>query len=211
MTGELVQGPAYRVETPRLRLRCWRPSDAPLLHDAIEQSLAHLRPWMAWATLEPLSREGRVERLRRFRGDFDLGEDYAYGVFSRDESRVLGGTGLHRRERDREQREIGYWIHRDHCGQGYATELSAALVRVAFEVEGLPQVQIRSDPDNAASLRIPRKLGFGEPVLEPQSFEMGDGTLRDTLVFTLRVGDFERSPARNLQIAAFDVLDEQIL
>jgi RimJ/RimL family protein N-acetyltransferase len=47
------QGPAYRIHTQRLVLRCWHPTDAPLLKAAIDASLEHLRPWLPWAQYEP--------------------------------------------------------------------------------------------------------------------------------------------------------------
>ena len=42
-------------------------------------------------------------------GPFDLGTDFVMGIFDRDESGVLGGTGLHKR-RGAHALEIGYWI-----------------------------------------------------------------------------------------------------
>ena len=68
--------PAYRINTPRLVLRCWDPADATLLSTAISESLDHLRPWMPWVQEEPQPIDARVNRLRRFRGDFDLDRDY---------------------------------------------------------------------------------------------------------------------------------------
>jgi hypothetical protein len=41
-----IPGPAYRIHTKRLIIRCWRPKDAPLLKLAIDESLDHLRQWM---------------------------------------------------------------------------------------------------------------------------------------------------------------------
>jgi hypothetical protein len=29
-------------------LRRWREQDAPVLHRVVQESMAHLRPWMAW-------------------------------------------------------------------------------------------------------------------------------------------------------------------
>src|SRR5439155_22043403 len=64
--------PPYRIETERLVIRCWEPQDAPLLKEAIDSSLDHLRPWMPWAREEPQSLAQKVELLRHFRGRFDL-------------------------------------------------------------------------------------------------------------------------------------------
>jgi RimJ/RimL family protein N-acetyltransferase len=90
-------GPAYRIHTDRLIIRCWQPQDAPLLQAAISQSIEHLRPWMPWIDSEPEDLQTKIERLRRFRGLFDLGQDFIYAIFNADETQVLGGTGLHTR------------------------------------------------------------------------------------------------------------------
>ena len=88
-------GPAYQIHTARMVLRCWEPVDAPLIAKALIESRDHLMPWMPWAANEPIELSQRVKWLRKFRGEFDLDQDYIYGVFTPDESRVIGGTGLH--------------------------------------------------------------------------------------------------------------------
>ena len=116
---------------------------------------------MPWAADEPKPVEEKAELLRFFRGRFDLGEDFVYGIFARDESEVVGGTGLHTRV-GAAALEIGYWIRASQVRKGYAREVAAALTRVAFRVCGVDRVEIRVDPGNAASLRVPRVLGFAE-------------------------------------------------
>src|SRR4051812_23359999 len=76
-------GPAYRIDTPRTSLRCFTPSDHTQLSRAIEESLVHLRPWLAWAAFEPIPVERRIEWLRTQRGQFDLDGDYGFGVFGK--------------------------------------------------------------------------------------------------------------------------------
>ncbi len=116
---------------------------------------------MPWARDEPTSVEEKAQLLRRFRGRFDLGQDFVYGIFDADEAEVVGGTGLHTRAGD-DALEIGYWIRDSRVGKGYATEVTAALTRVAFELCEVERVEIRVDPANTASLAIPRRLGYGE-------------------------------------------------
>lgn len=53
MTSPVPRGPAYRIHTQRLVVRCWEPRDAPLLKAVLDESLDHLRPWMPWAQNEP--------------------------------------------------------------------------------------------------------------------------------------------------------------
>ena len=144
----------YRIETPRLVLRCWEPDDAPLMKEAVDSSLEHLRPWMPWARFEPQSLDEKVQLAREFRGQFDLGEQYVYGIFEPDESRALGGSGLHPRGGDGSL-EIGYWIRADSIGQGLATEVAAVLTRVGFEHFGLDRVDLSCDPENERSSEHP--------------------------------------------------------
>ena len=54
-------GPAYRIVTPRLVIRCWDAGDAPRLKEAIDSSLDHLRSWLQWAAQEPESLEKKLE------------------------------------------------------------------------------------------------------------------------------------------------------
>lgn len=69
---------------------------------------------------------------------------------------------------DGEALELGYWIARDHWGQGYATEAGGAVVAIAAAL-GHAQLAASHFLDNPASGRVLRKLGF-EPTgkVEPR-------------------------------------------
>jgi RimJ/RimL family protein N-acetyltransferase len=196
------------VRTPRLALRCWSPADAPLLAEAIESSLEHLRPWMPWAAEEPKSLADRVRLLRTFRGEFDLGRNFVYAIFDPEETSVLGGTGLHPRADD-DSLEIGYWIRVDRVGGGLATEASAALTRVAFEVCAVDRVDIRCDPANAASRAVPRKLGFAEEATLRRRLAYPEP--RDLVVYSLFRDEYRSTPVANAELEAFDAAGERVL
>ncbi len=205
-----MPGPAYRIVTPRLVLRCWNPADAPLLADAVTASVDHLRPWMPWAHAEPEELEAKVQRLRVFRADFDTDRDYIYGIFSPDEREVVGGTGMHPRVGEGAL-EIGYWISLRHVGQGYATEAAAALTRVGFEVHELERMEIRCDPLNERSAAVPRKLGYTLDATLRARVRSVDGALRDTLVWSLLRDEYPTSPAAAAPLEAFDAAGRKLL
>ena len=205
-----AQGPAYRIETARTVLRCWQPADAPLLAAAIAVSVEHLRPWMPWVAAEPMEFAQRVKLMRRFRAGFDRDDDYVYGIFTPDETAVLGGTGLHTRLGN-DALEIGYWIHADHVRQGLAGEIAAALTKVAFAVHGVHRVEIHCDPLNTASASVPRKLGFVHEATRRQDEHRPDGSYRDTMVWTMLEDEFASSPAAQADIRAYDVLGAPLL
>jgi RimJ/RimL family protein N-acetyltransferase len=163
---------------------------------------------MPWAVHEPQTLEEKVELLRDFRGRFDKDEDYIYGIFSRDESQVVGGTGLHKRHGEGAF-EIGYWIRESRAGEGLATEASAALTRIALELCGVDRVEIRTDPVNERSRRIPRKLGFAEEATLRR--RLGYPDPRDVVIYSTFLEDYARSPVASAEVQAFDVLGERVL
>jgi RimJ/RimL family protein N-acetyltransferase len=206
-----VNDPPYRVVTDRVVARCWEPRDAPLLKEAVDSSLGELRPWMPWALSEPQTVEEKVQLLRRFRGQFDLGEGFVYGLFSPDESEVVGGSGLHARV-GVGAFEIGYWIRSSMAGQGIATEVSAALTRVGFELCGADRIEIHVEPANEPSLRIPRKLGYvEEATLRRRLYAAPGGEPRDAVVFSLFRSDYPATPAASAQFEAYDALGKRVL
>ena len=202
--------PAYRIETQHLVVRCWEPRDAPALIEALALNLDHLRPWMPWIKDEPQTLDEKLQLLRRFRGQFDLGQDYVYGIFDTGGTRVLGGSGLHARIGTKAL-EVGYWIHRDWIGQGLASEASAALTRVAFEVQRVERVEIHCAPENDRSARVAKRLGFTLEATLRRRTPGVDGELRDAMIWTLLSEEYATSAARAVTMRAFDALGRQMV
>lgn len=202
--------PVYCIRTKRLVIRCWEPKDAPLLKDAVNQSREHLRPWMPWADGEPEPLQNYIDRLRRFRGQFDLGQDFIYGIFNLDENQVMGGCGLHTRLGEG-AREIGYWIHKDFIGQGLATEVTSALVRVAFEILKMTRIEIHCDPQNVRSAAVPKKLGFKLEAVLKKQLKLSNDKWRDTMIWSIFAEDHPTNPSSKVEMEAFDVMGRQFI
>lgn len=175
---------AYRLVTERLELRCWRPEDAAPLLDVIGRSKPELEIFLPWARLEPTSLDAKIELLRTFRGRFDLGMDFAYGVFLRETGEIVGGNGLMPRI-GMGGLEIGYWTATHHAGKGYCTEGSAALAHHALVTLGMDRVEIHAEPQNGPSNAIPKKLGFEREGVLRRRYPYADNDLRDTVIWTL--------------------------
>ncbi|QXC59874.1 GNAT family N-acetyltransferase [Aquihabitans sp. G128] len=155
-----------------LVVRAWAPDEAPALHAAVVASTEHLRPWMPWIAHEPLAVEERRAMIEGWRSEAADGGDVVYGMWA--EGAVVGGCGLHRRLGPGGV-EIGYWVHADHVGRGVATEASRLLTELAFTVADIEVVEVHHDVANAASARVPEKLGFvrvadiSVPAAEPRA------------------------------------------
>jgi RimJ/RimL family protein N-acetyltransferase len=204
-----VPGPAYTIRTPRLLLRCFQPADAPAYGEALAASAGHLRPWLPWVKDEPRPLDEQLSRMRSFRALFDMGRDFSYGVFDPDGA-LLGAAGLHPRV-GADAREASFWTTAAAAGHGLATEGTAALARVAFEVDGVRRLEAHCDPRNRASIRIAERLGFvHEATLRARDLDE-DGTPADTMIWSLFREGYEASPAASAAVEAFDAMDRRLL
>lgn len=203
-------GPAYLIITSRLVIRCWQPGDVFSYQKALSENVEHLSTFMPWAVGYTPSLEDDLQRIRRWRGGFDLGQDFVFGIFNPEQTRVLGGTGLHTRIGP-DAREIGYWIHKDFTGSGLATEVSAALTRVAFEIDGVERVEIHCAVENVRSAAVPKKLGFTHDGTLRQRTLLTDGHKHDSMIWSLLRSEYPQTPCAKAEIRAFDAIGRRLI
>ncbi len=129
---------------------------AEAVHEAIEASRTHLRPWMPWADQ---SRADTVTFLERAADDWATGRSFGYVIVDVTDGSVLGGAGLHDRLGP-DAFEIGYWRRADAGGRGLVTAASRALTEAALALPSIERVEIHCDEANAASAAVPRRLGY---------------------------------------------------
>jgi len=164
---------------------------------------------MPWAKDEEETIDEKLTLIRKFRGNFDLGKDFTYGIFTKDETELIGGTGLHVRS-DGNMREIGYWISSKYLNQGYATEITKALVKVGFEINNLKIIEIHCDSRNIASYNIPKKLGFVLDGILRKRYEKPNGDIGDKMIWSMFRDEYEKSRIKNVPIKVFDGLNREI-
>ncbi len=206
MTGKTT----YRIETDRLLIRCWSPTDAPRLRALIDASDQHLRQYIVWMEDEPAPLANTAARLRDYRAKFDRDEDFRYAVLDRQGQTLLGEAGLYPRI-GTGALEIGYLMGASHLRQGYATEATMAMVRVAFEIARVDRVEIHCDPSNEPSVRIPQKLGFTHEATLRRRFRTPSGELVDTMIWSLFAEAYPASAASKLAMHAYDCMDMPLL
>jgi len=80
--------------------------------------------------------------------------------------------------------KLGYAIHADHWGHGYATDASRVMLRFAFTTLGRHRVTAAIGPENEASIAVVKRLGFTyEGHLRDHVFT--NGAWRDSLLYSL--------------------------
>ena len=137
--------------TARLLLRRFRRSDARALHGYLSlPEVVRYEPY-------PVQSVEDCERL----ADERAGRTDMWAVCLRDSGEVIGNLYLHRNEPQAWRTwELGYVLHPDHWGRGYASEGASALVTTCFRAWAAHRVTAGCDPRNAASWRLLERLGF---------------------------------------------------
>lgn len=160
-------GVPNQIRTERLLLRCWRSGDARALREVLLVNQSHIGPWIPQRISEAAPAPELARRLSEFAASFEASREWRYGIFSPDESQVLGEVDLLPRNTDgrvpyatADRAEIGYWLRADRTGQGLASEAARAMLDVAAALPRFTHVEIRCDARNAASSAVPRRLGF---------------------------------------------------
>jgi [ribosomal protein S5]-alanine N-acetyltransferase len=84
--------------------------------------------------------------------------------------------------------KLGFAIHADHWGRGYASDASRVILDFGFERLALHRVSAAIGPGNAPSLTVVRRLGFTyEGRLRDHVFTNGEW--RDSLLYSLLAVD----------------------
>ena len=149
------------IDTDRLTLRPFTLDDTDALFDLM--SHPEVARWSGRG-VPMVDRQEAVERIERMpvrRGDHPAADVFA--VVPHGEEKPVGMAVLvpipTSEGFDRDDHEIGWHLHPDVWGRGYATEAAKALVERAFTA-GIPELYAVTNPDNVRSQAVCRRLGM---------------------------------------------------
>ena len=181
--------PSYPIATDRLLLRPYQAEDLEALHD-LERRAETAR----YLYNDPLSREetkALLDRRMKLVAIDDDGEEIVLAVELRTTGTVIGHVNLELTSREHRQGEIGYVMHPDHQGHGYATEAAGVMLRLGFEELGLHRIVGRLDARNAASAAVLERLGMRrEAHLRENEHVKGEWV--DELVYAILAEEWRR-------------------
>lgn len=159
------------IVTERLLLRCASQNDAAPFHRILSNPTA-MEFWSTPPHRDMIETEKWVSDMARI--DPQVGEDF---VIER-QAQVIGKAGLYRFP------EVGFILHPDAWGYGYAQEALRPVLDRALTVHRLPAVDADVDPDNVASLHVLTRLGFKEVGRARRTWDVG-GQWRDSVYLRL--------------------------
>lgn len=150
--------PEYPLRTERLLLRPYREDDLDFVYDV--QSRPDV---VRYLYADVRDREEARESLRQKIAATALraeGDALTPLIVRADTGEPVGDVLLLWLSERHRSGEIGYTIHPDHAGHGYATEAARLMVKLGFEELDLHRIVGRIDGRNAASARVLEHLGM---------------------------------------------------
>lgn len=149
--------PSNEITTPRLRLRPWTEADADRLLDIrrrpdVAQWLSDPNPWT--------DRTHAIDAIARWSSGHAEPGPYGVWAITSAESTVdpFGSVSLNRLPGS-DDVEMGWYLHPDSVGRGYATEAARAILQHAFASE-VSEVWAIMWPHNEPSARVAAAIGM---------------------------------------------------
>ena len=145
------------LETENLILRPFKDDDVDDYFGVLDSP--EVRRWLHIP--ESLDRSDAWQQLAWFVGQWELRGTGHWALEEKKSGQFVGRAGLHRPERhDWPGVEVGWLLHPDYWGRGYATEAGAAAVRYGFEDLQVDKLFSCILPENHRSQAVAKRLGF---------------------------------------------------
>lgn len=154
LTIDLSSFPVLRTE--RLVLRELVAQDAPALFRmrSDERVMRHIPRQLAGTVIEA---EELIATIAQGRSE---NNGITWGIVLKNTDDLIGTIGYYRLQKEHFRGEVGYMLHPDHWGRGYAGEALDAVVAHGFHVLGFHSIEAVTDPGNQASNRLLERQGF---------------------------------------------------
>lgn len=157
------------ILTDRLTLRAFRPGDLPRLLEAMQDWA--VQQWLDTPPWPYGEADGRAW-IDFVAADHAGGRPQHFAIAARADDRLLGCVSF---EATDGPPALGYWLHPDTWGRGFAAEAARAMTAQGRKVLGYAAICARTDPDNLASQKVLEKLGFRPDGREPVRTRRGKG------------------------------------
>lgn len=149
-------GSAPRIETERLILRAFEPSDAPSVMFYADPEVMRYIPRGAWKNDDVEA--GFLRMVENRRAQWQTVGFGMWAVVLKQTGVVIGHCGLQRLESG-DEIEVFYLLDKPYWNQGIATEAARAALQFAADRD-LKNIVAVAMPENGASQRVMAKAGM---------------------------------------------------
>ncbi len=175
-------------ESERLLLRPLSPDDALDMYEYA--SGRELTKYLLWDP-HPNVQYTR-EYLEYLEGRYAVADFYDWALILKQKGKMIGTCGFTSFDLPNNCAEIGYVIHPDYHGMGYAVEAAKQVISFGFSTLGLSRISAVCMKENTKSFRVMQKLGMSfEGTL--RSAILVKGARRDVSVCAITREDYKKS------------------
>ncbi len=191
------------VEPVTLRARGIRLEPLALDHEVgLAAAAADGELWRIRVTSVPAPQDTRAYIETALQGRAD-GHRFAFAVVDEASERVLGSTSFHDILPAVQRVEIGYtWYAQSAQRSHVNTTAKLLMMGHAFDILGCQVVGWRTDNYNFASQRAIERLGARKDGVIRHHQLRRDGTVRDTVIYSMTAGEWPEARAQLLYLLA---------
>lgn len=152
---------AFPIETDRLIIREIEPTDVDAFQELVDHPQFHYYYFDgSRARTEAFVNEAIETRKAGERGE--LRRSFMMAVEHKITGTLLGHVTVDMLDKAPDDYDLAYFIHPDHWGRGYATEAAAGFLKALFNTVAPEQVVATAHPENVASRKLLKHVGFKE-------------------------------------------------
>lgn len=156
---DLIDVHAYASQPMSREFQPWGPN-------TLKQSNAYIKEVLEDAKQEPRSR-------------------YVFSIIEKVEEKLIGAVEINIRNSHNQEGEIGYILHHDYWGKGYATEAGNLILEFGFTTLKLHRIFATCDPKNSSSSRVLEKIGMTLEGRLREHLRIKNGYWRDSLLYSI--------------------------
>jgi len=192
----LLEVPTH-YETKRLLVRSYEAGDGEWYYAVGQKNHAHLERYESGNVIFSLNSVEEAEiAVREIQAAFIARNCFFFGAFERNAFVAQIYIGVVSWELP--EFEIGYFVDREHEGQGYVSEAvggtdqRGGALRFTFEHLQAQRVRIECNDTNLRSIRVAERCGFTREAHFRENKRNPDGSLSGTVIYGLLRKEFLR-------------------
>ena len=142
---------------------------------------------------QPYTETDAEAYITQCRSGWADGSTTTFAITDAETGEPVGSIGVHWASGlDEGAAEVGYWVAQHARGRGVCTRALRLVARWVLEEAELARLQLRADPENAASCRVAEKAGFTrEGTMRSSRYNARLGRRVDFALYSLLPGELD--------------------
>jgi [ribosomal protein S5]-alanine N-acetyltransferase len=185
-----------QIETQRLSLRGYQAGDGLWYYEMSQKNKSHLARYESGNAVMSINTPEEADTvIQNFAADWIARKAFFLGVFLKGTQEFVAQVYIGVVNWELPEFELGYFVDREHEGQGYVTEAAKGALQFCFHHLGASRVRLECDDANARSYRVAERCGMVREGHLRENKKNADGSISGTFLYGLLRSEFEGQQA----------------